>query len=144
MPSFRSLIAVTPIAARAGLGLAAALLLPAPTAAQGGWQQIGTTTVGNAVFLNRASVKRAKGITTATLRVRLAKPGATPRGPITSTRTIVMFDCAKQTYAVKENFVYHDERANRVYDHKVIGIPGFGPPIKGGMPEIALAHLCRQ
>jgi hypothetical protein len=120
------------------------LLLPAAAAAQGGWQQIGTTSAGNTVFVNRASVKTAKGITTATVRVKLAKPGTTPRGPITSTRSVVMFDCAKQTYAVKENTIYHDEKANRVYDKKVIGIPGYGPPIKGGMPDIAIAHLCTK
>ena len=120
------------------------LLLPAPAAAQGGWQQIGATSAGNTVFVNRASVQTAKGITTATVRVKLAKPGATPRGPITSTKSVVMLDCAKQTYAVKENTIYHDEKANRIYDHKVIGIPGYGPPIKGGMPDIALAHLCKK
>jgi len=120
------------------------LLLPAPAAAQGGWRQIGTTSAGNTVFVNRASVKTSKGITTATVRVRLAKPGTTPRGPITSTKSVVMLDCAKQTYAVKENTVYHDEKANRIYDHRVIGIPGYGPPIKGGMPDIALANLCKK
>ena len=125
-------------------GMAAALCLPAHASAQAGWQHIGTTSVGNKVYLNRASVKRKGDIVNATVRVQLAKPGATPRGPITSTRTLAMFDCAKRTYAVKENFVYHDEKAKKVYDHKVIGIPGYGPPIKGAMPDIALAHLCKK
>ena len=120
------------------------LLLPAPAAAQGAWRQIGATSAGNTVFVNRASVKTSNGITTATVRVTLAKPGSTPRGPITSTRTVIMLDCAKQTYAVKENTIYHDEKANRIYDHKVIGIPGYGPPIKGGMPDIVLTNLCKK
>ena len=120
------------------------LVLPARAHAQRGWQHIGTTSVGNKIFVNRASVKRSGDIVNATVRVQLAKPGNTPRGPIASTRTLAMFDCARRAYAVKENFVYHDEKANKVYDHKVIGIPGYGPPIKGSMPDITLAHLCRK
>ena len=120
------------------------LLLPVRASAQGGWQQIGATSVGNKVFVNRASVKRSGDIVNATVRVQLAKPGTTPRGPITSTRSMLMFDCAKRSYAVKENFVYHDEKANKVYDHKVVGIPGYGPPIKGSMPDITLTHLCKK
>jgi hypothetical protein len=140
----RSVPNVTPRAlAGACLG-ATLLLLPARASAQAGWQHIGTTSVGNKIFLNRKSVKRSGDIVNATVRVQLAKPGTTPRGPITSTRSMMMFDCAKRSYAVKENFVYHDEKANKVYDHKVVGIPGYGPPIKGSMPDITLAHLCKR
>jgi hypothetical protein len=124
----------------------AAMLLsfPARSHAQGGWQHIGATSVGNKIFVNRASVKRKGDIVDATVRVQLAKPGSTPRGPITSTRSMMMFDCVKRSYAVKENFVYHDEKANKVYQHKVVGIPGYGPPIKGSMPDITLTHLCKK
>lgn len=117
---------------------------PRAAAAQGGrWQEIGRTNIGNPVLLDRRSVRRVKDVVTATLRVRFAKPVASPRGPLTSTRTVVTFDCARRLVAVRENTIYHDEAAERVYEHRVVGAPGFAPPMGGSMPEVAIAHLCQ-
>jgi hypothetical protein len=118
------------------------LLLPIPAAAQRRWKEIGKTSTGNAVYVDPKSVTTAAGIVTATLRVQFTEPVSTPKGPITSSRTTAMFDCAKKVVAVKENTFYHNERANRVYEHKVIGKPGYGPAIVGTLPDIALKHLC--
>src|SRR3712207_8209060 len=63
--------------------------------------------------LFRSSVKREKGIVTAALRVLFTPPVKTPKGDVTSSRTIAMFDCAKQTVAVKESWLYHDEKKDR-------------------------------
>ena len=115
-----------------------------PNAAQAKWQEIGKTSVGNPVFLDPKSVKKgADGIITATVRVTFVKPANTPKGPITSSRTVAMFDCAKKLVAVKENTYYHDEKANRIYQHSAPGKPGFGTAIKGTLPDVAMAYLCK-
>jgi hypothetical protein len=124
------------------LAAAGALLAPARLAAQRRWQVIGTTSVGNPVSIDPKSVTKADGIVTALVRAEFVKPVATPKGAITSSRTVAMFDCARQVVAVKENTYYHDERANRVYQRSVVGVPGFGPAIRGTLPDIALAHFC--
>ena len=116
-----------------------------PNAMQARWQEIGTTSAGNPVLIAPKSVKKgADGIVTATVRVTFVKAVTTPKGPITASRTIAMFDCAKQVVAVKENTYYHDEKANRIYQHSAAGKPGFGPAIKGTLPDVAMAYLCKK
>lgn len=122
--------------------LALLLLSPAPLAAQGRWKEIGKTSVGNPVWLDTRSVRKAGGIVTATVRATFVKPVKTPKGELTASRTIAMFDCAKRVVAVKENTLYHDERTNRVFEHRVVGKPGYATTIKGSLPDIALHHLC--
>jgi hypothetical protein len=112
---------------------------------QAKWKEIGKTMVGNPVFLDPKSVKKgADGIITATLRVPFVKPVTTPKGPITSSVTIAMFDCAKQVVAVKENTYYHDEKANRIYQHSKPGLPGYAKPFQGALPDVAMAYLCKK
>jgi hypothetical protein len=123
--------------------LAATALAAGPLAAQPRWQEIGKTVVGNPVYLDRRTLSTKGGITTATLRVVFVKPVRTARGELTSSRTIVLVNCAKRELAVKENWYYHDEKANRVYEHKVIAAPGFGKAFEGSMQGVAVAHLCR-
>ena len=75
-----------------------------PNVAQARWQEIGKTSVGNPVYVDPKSVKKgADGIVTATVRVTFVKPVTTPKGPITASRTVAMFDCSKKVVAVKEN-----------------------------------------
>ena len=125
---------------------AAQLLLGASVvrsaSAQPRWKELGRTNVGNTVFVDQRSVKRAKDVVTGTFRVAFAKPVTSPRGDITSSRTVASLDCAKRQVAIRENVYFHDEKANRVYDRKVIGTPGWGPPMGGSMPEVAMAQLC--
>ena len=127
--------------------LAGALALPSPAPpnmVQGKWQEIGKTSVGNPVFIDPKSVKKANGIITATVRTAFVKPVSTPKGPITASRTVAMFDCAKKVVAVKENTYYHDEKTNKIYQHTAAGIPGYGPAIKGTLPDVAMAYLCAK
>jgi hypothetical protein len=108
-------------------------------------QEIGTTSVGNPVLLEKGSVKRdAQGIVTATVRVRFVKPVKTPQGEWRSSRTIARFDCAKQVVAVKENWYFFDDAGKKEASHKVVGVPGFGPAIKGSLPDVAMKHLCAR
>ena len=111
--------------------------------AQPGWKQIGTTSVGNPVYLLAKSVKKAPdGIITATLRAVFIKGVKTPQGVITSSKTIAMFDCVKQTVAVKENTYYYDESRNRIYQHSAPKLPGFATTIRNTLADIALHYLC--
>ena len=112
---------------------------------QARWQEIGRTSVGNPVYVDPKSVKKgADGIVTATVRVTFVKPANTPKGPITASRTVAMFDCGKKVVAVKENTYYHDEKAGKVYQHSAAVKPGFGPAIKGTLPDVAMAYLCSK
>jgi hypothetical protein len=125
--------------------LAPILALSTAIAPQARWQEIGRTSTGNAVLLDPKSVKKAPdGIITATLRVKFEKPIATPKGPITASRTVAMFDCAKKLVAVKENTFFHDEAKNSVYEKSVPGKPGYGTTIKGSLPDVAMGHLCTK
>ena len=124
------------------LAILAALWLPAPLQVK--WQEIGTTGVGNPVYVDLKSVKKgADGIVTATLRVTMVKPVATPKGPITASRTVAMFDCARKVVAVKDNTYYHDEKKNDIYQHSAPVKPGFGTVIKGTLPDVAMTYLCK-
>jgi len=115
-----------------------------PAATQAKWKEIGKTSVGNTVYVDPRTVKKGvDGIVTATLRTAFTKPVATPKGPITSSRTVAMFDCGKKTVAVKENIYFHDEKTNQVFDRTAPGKPGYGPAIKGSLPDIAMAYLCK-
>jgi len=115
-----------------------------PNVLQAKWQEIGKTSVGNPVYVDPRSVKKgADGIVTATVRVTFVKPVNTPQGPITTSRTVAMFDCGKKVVAVKENTYYHDEKTNSVYQHTAAKTPGYGPAIKGTLPDVAMAYLCK-
>jgi hypothetical protein len=116
---------------------------PAQPAASSRWQEIGKTVVGNPVFVDRRSVATRAGVTAATLRVTFVKPVRSPKGEVTSSRTDVLVNCATRQIAVKENWYYHDEKANRVYDHKVVGQPGYSKAFEGSMQAVAVGHLCR-
>ncbi len=117
--------------------------LVAPAAAQK-LVEIGTTMVGNPVLLESGSVRRANGIVHATVRARFIQPVKTPNGDLRSSRTIAMFDCAKWVVAVKENWYFLDESGKKIGSHKVVGIPGYGSPIKGSLPDVAMTYLCKK
>ena len=107
------------------------------------WRQIGTTVTGNPVYLDPKSVTTANGIITARIRTTYTKAVATPKGPITASRAIAMFDCAKKQVAVKESVIWHDERKGTIYEKRAPTQPGFGPAFTSNCSGVALAHLCQ-
>jgi len=127
------------------LALLLLVLTSAPLAAQTAprWREIGKTSTGNTVFVDPRSISRdSTGIITATVRVLFAEPVTTPTGPITSSRSTAMFDCTKKLVAVKENIIWHDERAGTVYRRSAPAQPGFGPALTSTFAHVALEHLC--
>ncbi len=134
---------------RAAAFLAVAILLSvggaSRAAAQGRWEEIGKTRSGNPVFVERRTVKKGSdGIINATIRVTYTKPVKTPKGELTASRAIAMFDCAKMTFATKENATYIDEAKNVVFQRTVNKIPGYGPAIAGNFADVALQHFCKK
>lgn len=117
-------------------------LLPAGSAFQGRWKAIGTTSTGNSVFVDPKSVKVKDGITTATIRTVYTRPVDSPKGPITSVRSIAMFDCAKGTVAAKETTMFLDEAAGKIFEKRVPGIPGFAKPFGATYADVAMQYLC--
>ena len=113
---------------------------------QGRWQQVGLTGTGNPVFIDAKSVKTAKdGIISATVRVTYAKPVAVPGKPeLTASKAAAMFNCSANSFAVKESWIFHDEKTNKVYQHKVNKIPGYGPTLAGSFGDVAFKHVCKK
>ena len=104
--------------------------------------RIGVTSVGTPVMLETRSVSKANGIVTATVRAALQPAIKAPGGDYKSTRSIAMFDCAKQTVATKERWFYTDEKGTKIARHDKPGRPGFGPVSKGSLADVAMIHLC--
>lgn len=105
-------------------------------------EEIGKTSVGTPVMLEMASVSRSGTVVTAAVRVALQPPLKHAKGDLVASRTLSMFDCAKQTVATKESWYYHDAAFKKQGMHRVVGKPGFGPAFKGSLGDVALRHLC--
>ncbi|MEO7966292.1 MAG: surface-adhesin E family protein [Gemmatimonadaceae bacterium] len=118
-------------------------------AAQGGgagrWVEIGKTRSGNPVYVDQKTVKTAKdGIISATIRVAYLEPVKTPKGNVTASRALAMFNCKASTFATKENAMYIDEKSNNIFQRTVNVQPGFGPAISGNFADVALKHFCAK
>ena len=118
-------------------------LIPVAAEAQR-WKSIGTTVTGSEVFIDPSSVSKKDSIITATVRVVFKEPTATPKGPITGSRAIAMFNCARKTVAVKENIIWHDERKGTIYEKRTPRQPGFGPVFTSNFSGVALTYLCTR
>lgn len=109
------------------------------------WQEIGTTSTGNPVFVDPRSISRdSTGIITATVRTVYVEAVSTPQGPITGSRAVAMFDCAAKRVAVKESIIWHDERLGTMYRQSRPARPGFGPALTSTFAHVAMEHLCAQ
>ncbi len=127
------------------LHLAPTLLLIAAVLPPQKWQEIGKTSTGNPVFLDARSVKKGgDGVITASIRVTYAPPLDTPKGKITSSRAVAMFDCARMQVATKQSVLYLNEAKGLEYSRRVIGKPGFGPALSSTFADVALKHLCAR
>ena len=40
--------------------------------------------------------------------------------------------------------VYYNEKTNKVYQHQVAKLPGFGPVMGGSMTKVAYDYLCKK
>lgn len=123
-----------------------ALVLVVAAALQGGWTEIGKTGTGNPVFVNSLAGRKGKdGIISATVRVVYTKKVAVPgqKDSLSASKATAMFNCTAKTFAVKESWVYFNEKSGKTYQHKVNQIPGYGPTIAGSFGDVALKHYCK-
>jgi hypothetical protein len=119
-------------------------VLALPAAAQSRWKEVGKTSTGNSVYVDRRSVKTAKGIITAKVRVKFTEPVKTDNGYWRSSQVTAMFDCAKSAVAAKEASYYSDDAGTKVVEHSVNPKPGFGPAIGGSMTKVMLDYVCKK
>lgn len=127
------------------LHTATLLLLAAAVLPQSKWREIGKTSTGNSVFLEGKSVRKAPdGIITATIRVTYTPPVDTPKGKVTSSRVVALFDCARQQVATKQSVMYLDEAKGLEYRRRTIAKPGFSAAFSSTFADVALKHLCAK
>lgn len=120
------------------------LLTPVAAHAQARWTEIGKTSSGNRVFVDRKSVRAQKELRDATVRVVFTTPVESRGGPLYTSRTKAIFNCATRRMAVKENTFYGNAKETKVVEHKVNKIPGFGWVPEGSLGTVALDYLCRK
>ena len=131
----------TPLVLAAAGALAAA---PPALQARTKWTAIGTTSAGNAVYVEPKSVKRTGGLVAANVRVVFTEPVKGAKGTFASYRTSATFDCAKKSLAAKENVFYADANSTKVTERTVIKQPGYGPALGGSLGGVALQYLCSR
>lgn len=121
------------------------LLVAAAVLPQSKWREIGKTSTGNSVFLDGNSVRKAPdGIITASIRVAYTPPVDTPKGKVTSSRVLAMFDCSRQQVATKQSVMYLNEAKGLEYRRRTIAKPGFSPAFSSTFADVALKHLCAK
>ena len=126
------------------LAISVSLLAPSAASAQSHWKQIGSTTSGNAVYVDPRSVHTEKGLVSATVRVVFTTPVQTPEGAWYTARTRATFDCSSRKLAVKENTYYGNAKETKVVERKVNKIPGYGSVPAGSLGAVALDYLCKK
>lgn len=127
------------------LPTATLILFAAAVLPQTKWQEIGKTSTGNSVYLDGKSVRKAPdGIITARIRVTYTTPLDTPKGKVTSSRAVAMFNCAKHSVATRESVFYLNEAKGLEYRRSTIAKPGFGPALSSTFADVALKHLCAK
>jgi hypothetical protein len=128
-----------------GLVMAASLAstIVAPQS-RSAWKQIGTTSAGNAVFVDTRSVKKTGDLVAANVRVVFNEPVKGAKGTFASYRTSATFNCTKTSLAAKENVYYADAKGTKVIDRSVNKMPGFGTAIGGSLGQVALKYLCAR
>ncbi|MFL5605566.1 MAG: surface-adhesin E family protein [Gemmatimonadaceae bacterium] len=127
---------------RSAFVLAILSAFPTIAHAQRSWQDIGTTSVGNHVYVDPRSIRREGPLVKATVRVVFTEPVKARNGTWASSRTLATFDCAKKTLAAKENVFYSDANSTQVTERTVIKKPGYGPALGGSLGAVALTYLC--
>ena len=124
--------------------LASLSFTPGAQRARAAWKAIGTTSAGNAVYVDTRSVKRTGDLVAASVRVVFTEPVKGAKGTFASYRTAATFNCAKKSLAARENVYYADAKGTKVIDRSVNKLPGFGPALGGSLGDVALKHLCTR
>jgi hypothetical protein len=117
----------------------AATALAAPT-----WQAIGENANGNKVFVDTASVKSAKGITTVGYRTEMKASLDTPGGGITSMRSTMQVNCKDMTAAGVEVVLYEDEAKGKIFSRNKAQKIEFLKEPAGSSADMVVKHVCKK
>lgn len=113
-------------------------------ASQPGWKEAGKTADANPVYVRTSTVTRTGSIVAATVRTEYLKHKKMKGGDVTSSRTKLKVDCAKESYAVLEHIEYYDAKTNKIFSKLVPTTPGYGPVMGGSMSRVAYDYLCKK
>ena len=120
-------------------GIAGSVLAAAPE-----WQPIGENVNGNRIFVDKASVKAAGGITSVTFRTELKTPIDTLQGGITSMRAQMRVRCKDMTAAGIEVVLFENEAKNQAFArNKAAKIEYLKEP-EGSSADLVVKHVCRK
>jgi hypothetical protein len=126
---------------------AAALLLAgfaATALAAPSWQAIGENANGNKVFVDTASVKSAKGVTTVGYRTEMKSALDTPGGGITSMRSTMQVNCKDMTAAGIEVVLFEDEAKGKIFSrNKAQKVEFLKEPV-GSSADMVVRHVCKK
>lgn len=127
-----------------GLAIVVAGIAGAVTAAAPDWQPIGENANGNRIYIDKASVKAAGGITTVTFRTELKVPIDTLQGGITSMRSLMRVRCKDMTAAGVEVVLFENEATNQWFArNKAPRIEYLKEP-EGSSADLVVKQVCRK
>lgn len=116
----------------------------AAAAAAPAWQALGENANGNKVFVDTASVKTVKGITTVAYRTVMKSALDTPGGGITSMRSTMQVNCKHRTAAGLEVVLYEDEAKGRIFAHNKAQKIEYLTEPAGSSADLVVRHVCRS
>jgi hypothetical protein len=129
---------------RSALAIVIAAAAGAAFGATPDWQAIGENANGNRIFVDRASVKAAGGITTVTFRTELATPIDTPKGGITSMRSRMRVRCKDMTAAGVEVVLFENEARNQAFARNRAARIEYLKEPEGSSADLVVRHVCRK
>jgi hypothetical protein len=100
---------------RIALAIVVAGIAGSVLAAVAEWKPLGENSNGNKIYVDKASIKAAAGVTTVTYRTELKTPIDTVGGGITSMRSQMRVNCKDMTAAGVEVILFEDEAKNRAF-----------------------------
>lgn len=127
---------------RTWLAVAAAGL--AATAFAADWQPVGENANGNRIFVDKASVKTAAGVTDVTFRTVLKTPLDMPNGAVTSLRSRMKVKCADMTAAGVEVVLYQDEAKDVAFARNEAPKIEYVKEPAGSSADLVARHVCRK
>ena len=127
---------------RTGLAIVIAGLAGGALAAAADWQPIGENANGNRIYVDKASVKAAGGVTSVTFRTELKTPIDTLQGAITSMRSQMRVRCKDMTAAGVEVILFENEAKNQAFArNKATKIEYLKEP-EGSSAAMVVKHVC--
>jgi len=127
---------------RIGLAIVVAGVAGAAFAATADWQPLGENANGNRIYVDKASIKAAGGVTSVTFRTELKTPVDTLQGAITSMRSQMRVRCKDMTAAGVEVILFENEAKNQAFArNKAAKIEYLKEP-EGSSAAMVTKHVC--